>query len=184
MTPIDEVVSVETRLDDDRFRVSEELSVDSSTLAITNPPDPERLFRSLPGFSVSRPGGAGGVSEVFLRGAESNFTAVYVDGVRLNNPSNTRGGSFDFSSLGVFDIERIDVSAGAMSAVYGADAMAGVVFIQSAWAEPGSPGVFLEAGTVDDWRVSAQASFAIGDDTEWGVRASSIDGATKSPDRL
>ena len=173
---VDEVVTVETRLDDDRFRISDDLTVDSSDLVTMNPADSERLFRTLPGFSVNRPGGPGGVSEVFLRGAESNFTAVYVDGVRLNNPANTRGGSFDFSSLGIFDIERIDVSAGAMSAIYGADAIAGVVFIRSAWAEPGSPSVFLEAGTVDDWRVSAQASFTIGEDTEWGVRASSVDG--------
>ena len=176
---IDEVVTVETRLDDDRFRVGEELFVDASSLASISPGDSERLFRTLPGFSVNRPGGPGGVSEVFLRGAESNFTAVYVDGVRLNNPSNTRGGSFDYSSLGIFDIERIDISAGAMSAVYGADAMAGVVFIRSAWADPGAPSIFLEAGSVDDWRISAQASFSIGEDTEWGVRASSADGGNE-----
>jgi outer membrane cobalamin receptor len=176
---IDEVVTVETRLDDDRFRVGEELFVDASSLASISPGDSERLFRTLPGFSVNRPGGPGGVSEVFLRGAESNFTAVYVDGVRLNNPSNTRGGSFDYSSLGIFDIERIDISAGAMSAVYGADAMAGVVFIRSAWADPGAPSIFLEAGSVDDWRISTQASFSIGEDTEWGVRASSVDGGNE-----
>ena len=176
---IAEVVAVETRLDDDRFRVSEELSVGTSDLALVNSPDTEQLFRSIAGFSVSRPGGPGGVSEVFLRGAESNFTAVYVDGVRLNDPSNTRGGSFDYSSLSIFEIDRIDVSAGAMSAIYGADAMAGVVFVRSAWAEPGSPRVFMEAGSVDDWRVSGQTSIVMGDDTEWGIRASSSDGGNE-----
>jgi outer membrane cobalamin receptor len=178
-TPIEEIVTVETRLDEDRFGIGEEVSVSSADLAVTRPVDAENLFRALSGFSISRPGGPGGVSEVFLRGAESNFTAVYVDGVRLNDPANTRGGSFDFSSLGVFDIDRIDVSAGAMSAIYGADAMAGVVFIRSAWAEPGSPGVFLEAGSIDNWRIGGQASFTLSDDTEWGVRMSSSDGGNE-----
>ncbi len=178
-TPIEEVITVETRLDVDRFGIGEEVSVSAAELGMTRPVDAENLFRTLPGFSVSRPGGPGGVSEIFLRGAESNFTAVYVDGVRLNDVSNTRGGSFDFSSLGVFEIDRIDASAGAMSAVYGADAMAGVVFVRSAWAEPGSPNVFLEAGSVDNWRLGAQASFDISNDTEWGVRVSSVDGGNE-----
>ena len=178
-TPIEEIVTVETRLDVDRFAIGEEVSVGSADLSAIRPVDAENLFRTLSGFSVSRPGGPGGVSEVFLRGAESNFTAVYIDGVRLNDPSNTRGGSFDFSSLGVFDIDRVDVSAGAMSAIYGADAMAGVIFMRSAWAESGSPSVFLEAGSVDNWRVGAQASFDVGDDAEWGVRVSSIDGGNE-----
>lgn len=176
---LEEVVTVETRLAEDRFGIGEAISVSAADLDSLRPIDAENLFRTLPGFSISRPGGPGGVSEVFLRGAESNFTAVYVDGVRLNDPANTRGGSFDFSSLGVFDVDRIDISAGAMSAVYGADAMAGVVFIRSAWAEPGAPSLFLEAGSVDNWRIGAQASFAVGEDTEWGVRVSSIDGGNE-----
>ncbi len=178
-TPIEEVVAVETRLDADRFDIGEAVAVGVAYLSTVVPSDSEQLLQRLSGFSVSRPGGPGGVSEVFLRGAESNFTAVYVDGVRLNDPANTRGGSFDFASLGIFDVERIDVSAGAMSAIYGADAMAGVVFVRSAWAEPGMPKLFLEAGSVDSWRVGAQASFALGDDTEWGVRASSLDGGNE-----
>ncbi len=97
--PIDEVVTVETRLDVDRFDFGESVSVSSADLESIRPVDAENLFRLVSGFSVSRPGGPGGISEVFLRGAESNFTAVYVDGVRLNDPPNTRGGSFDFSSL-------------------------------------------------------------------------------------
>jgi len=58
-----------------------------------------------------------------------------VDGVRLNNPANTRGGSFDFSTLAVNEIERVDIAMGAMSAIYGSDAMAGVIRIESAWPE-------------------------------------------------
>ena len=173
---IEEIAVVETRLDDGMFAIGEGVSTGGAENLAARPVDTEQLFRSLPGFSVSRPGGAGGVSEIFLRGAESNFTVVYVDGIRLNNPSNTRGGSFDFSMLGAHGIDRVDSASGAMSAVYGADAMAGVVRIRSAWADPGSANLFLEAGSVNDWRAGAGASFELGDGLEWNVRASSLDG--------
>ena len=130
---IEEIVVAETRLAGDVFGVGESVAVDADGLSRTQPVDAEQLFQGLPGFSVSRPGGPGGVSEIFLRGAESNFTSVYVDGIRLNDSSNTRGGSFDFSTLGIYDVDSIDIASGAMSAVYGADAMAGVVRIRSAW---------------------------------------------------
>lgn len=175
-TGLEEIVVVETRLDDDMFSLGEGVSTDGTENLAARPVDTEQLFRSLPGFSVSRPGGAGGVSEIFLRGAESNFTVVYVDGIRLNNPSNTRGGSFDFSMLGAHGIDRVDSASGTMSAVYGADAMAGVIRIRSAWADPGSANLFVEAGSVGDWRAGAGASFELGNNLEWNVRASSLDG--------
>lgn len=176
---IEEIQVVETRLDDDIFRIVEAVQFDADDLADVRPVDAEQLFQGLAGFSVSRPGGPGGVSEVFLRGAESNFTAVFVDGIRLNNPSNTRGGSFDFSMLGVYDIDRVDVAAGAMSAIYGADAMAGAIRIKSYWPEPGSPNLFLEAGSVDDWRAGAGVTFDIGDNLDWSMRASAVDGGNE-----
>src|ERR671914_2448588 len=52
------------------------------------------LLRTAPGVSATQPGGPGGFSEVFLRGAESNFTVVLIDGVRVNDPSNARGGGY------------------------------------------------------------------------------------------
>ena len=173
---LEEIVVVETRLDDDRFAIGESVSTDGTENLARRPVDTEQLFQGLSGFSVSRPGGAGGVSEIFLRGAESNFTIVYVDGIRLNNPSNTRGGSFDFSMLGAHEIDRVDIASGTMSAVYGADAMAGVIHIRSAWPEPGSANAFLEAGSVHDWRAGAGVSFELGNGLEWNIRASSLDG--------
>ena len=175
-TDLEEIVVVETRLDDDRFAISESVSTDGTDYLTMRPADTEQLFQRLPGFSLSRPGGAGGVSEIFLRGAESNFTVVYVDGIRLNNPSNTRGGSFDFSMLSAHEIDRVDIASGTMSAVYGADAMAGVIQIRSAWPDPGSANVFLEAGSVRDWRVGAGISLELGNGLEWNIRGSSLDG--------
>jgi vitamin B12 transporter len=85
------------------------------------------LLRQTPGLSVSQPGGSGGFAEVFMNGAESNFTLVMVDGVKMNDPTNTRGGAFDFSSLGLDEIERIEIIRGPVSAVYGSEALAGVI---------------------------------------------------------
>ena len=175
-TDLEEIVVVETRLDDDRFVIGETVSTDGTDNLTMRPLDTEQLFQRLPGFSVSRPGGAGGISEIFLRGAESNFTVVYLDGIRLNNPSNTRGGSFDFSMLGAHEIDRVDVAPGTMSAVYGADAMAGIIDVRSAWPEPGLANVFLEAGSVRDWRAGAGVSFEMDNGLEWNIRASSLDG--------
>lgn len=173
---IEEIVLVETRLDDNVFAIGETISVEADEIDRVQAADAEQLLQRLPGFSVSRPGGPGGVSEVFLRGAESNFTAVYLDGVRLNDPTNTRGGSFDFSFLGSGGIERIDIATGATSAVYGADAMAGVIRIRSAWPQIGTSELAAEYGSTDDWRMGAATSIEVGQGTTLSLRGSSIDG--------
>lgn len=76
---------------------------------------------------VQAPGGRSGISSVFLRGADPNFTVVLFDGVPLNNPTNTRGGSVNVSELspGVFD--RAEIVTGSLSSLYGSGALAGVV---------------------------------------------------------
>ncbi len=139
------------------------------------PADAEQLLRELPGVSLFRPGGPGGVSEVFVRGGESNFTAVYVDGVRLNDTTNTRGGSFDFSSLPAFRVERLELAPGAMSAIYGSDTMAGVIRIETAWPDAGALLARAEAGSESDWRAAIGSTFALGDEVELGLISSFAD---------
>ena len=101
------------------------------------------------------------MSEIFLRGAESNFTAVFLDGIRMNDSSNTRGGAVDLSMLAAGELERLDIAMGAMSAIYGSDAMAGVIRMDSAYPDDGRATVYGEAGTVEDWRVGASASLPL-----------------------
>jgi len=87
------------------------------------------VLQTIPGLLIEEQGGPGGLTAVSIRGGESNFTLVLVDGVRVNDPTNTRGGSFDFSTLDVHSVARIEVIRGPQSAIYGSDALAGVIHI-------------------------------------------------------
>lgn len=75
------------------------------------------------GLVVVQNGSYGSVSSTFFRGAEADHVKVLLDGVEVNQA----GGSFDFSGLLLSDVERIEVARGPASALYGSDAMAGVI---------------------------------------------------------
>ena len=57
------------------------------------------LLRQVPGVHIDQAGARGGISSVYVRGSDPNFTVVLIDGVKVNDPTNSRGGSFDFSTL-------------------------------------------------------------------------------------
>jgi vitamin B12 transporter len=88
-------------------------------------------LRQVPGLSLAQTGSYGGATSLFIRGGESKFTKVLVDGV----PVNEAGGAFDFSSLSTDNLDRIEIVRGPASVLYGSDAMAGVVQL---FTRPGS----------------------------------------------
>jgi vitamin B12 transporter len=83
------------------------------------------VLRTIPGATVAQNGSVGSVNSLFLRGGESRYTKVLIDGVAVNSS----GGFFDFSHLTVDNIERIEIVRGPASVVHGADAIAGIVQI-------------------------------------------------------
>lgn len=96
----------------------------------------------VPGVQVVRTGSLGGTTSVFMRGGNSNFVKVLLDGVPLNEP----GGRFDFGSFTLQNIERIEVVRGPGSVLYGSDAVAGVIQLFTREGEPpGVPAVFSGA---------------------------------------
>jgi outer membrane receptor protein involved in Fe transport len=84
-------------------------------------------IRGIPGVEVNQAGRRGGVTGVFIRGGESKYNAVMVDGI----PMNEFGGNFDMASLPADGIERIEVTRGPESALYGPNALTGVIDIVS-----------------------------------------------------
>ncbi|MBI5193573.1 MAG: TonB-dependent receptor [Nitrospirae bacterium] len=102
------------------------------------------LLRDIPGIDVSRQGGAGKMTSVFIRGAKSEHTLVLIDGMRVNSPTT---GGFDFADITVNDIERIEIIRGPSSTLYGSDAIAGVIQIFTKKAKISSASASLEGGS-------------------------------------
>jgi vitamin B12 transporter len=99
------------------------------------------LLATVPGVHVARSGSAGKVTSLFVRGTESDHTLVLWNGVELNNPFF---GGFDWAFLPADDLARVEVVRGPFSALYGAEAVGGVVQLLS---KPGRGGaVSLEVG--------------------------------------
>ncbi|MCA3753813.1 MAG: TonB-dependent receptor [Phenylobacterium sp.] len=103
------------------------------------------LLASTPGVGISRNGGPGGVTAVRIRGAEAEQTLFVIDGVRLNDPS-VIGGAYDAANLLVGDISRIEVLRGVQSAVWGGQAIGGVVSLETRLP---SAGAFAAEGTAE-----------------------------------
>jgi len=82
-------------------------------------------LREVPGAALVQSGSYGAVTSLFLRGGESRYTKVLIDGVSVN----AAGGFFDFSHLTTDNIDRIEIVRGPASVLYGADAVSGIVQI-------------------------------------------------------
>lgn len=129
------------------------------------------LLTRTPGVTLSRNGGVGASTSLRIRGAESDQTVAVIDGVKLNDPSGT-GGGYNFGSLLVGDIARIEVLRGAQSTLWGSQAIGGVVNIVTA--EPTRPlqaSIDAEAGS----RGTTYLRGAVGGATEratWRLAAS------------
>jgi iron complex outermembrane receptor protein/vitamin B12 transporter len=99
--------------------------IDEDTIEAINKLDVLEALRLVPAAQIVQVGQRGGETSLFLRGGESNFTKVLIDGI----PVNDLGGGFDFSDLTLASVERIEVLRQTNSVIYGSDALTGVVNI-------------------------------------------------------
>ncbi|CAA6603121.1 TonB-dependent receptor plug [Rhodospirillaceae bacterium LM-1] len=102
--------------------------IDSQKIEAKQTSKVEELLKATPGVSVVRFGGAGGSSQINLRGTNSNHTTVLIDGQRANfqDPSSY---TFDFDWMQTDNIERIEILRGPSAGQWGADTIGGVVNI-------------------------------------------------------
>jgi vitamin B12 transporter len=118
------------------------------------------LLLFAPGISVGRTGAVGGTASIFLDGGNSNFTKVLVDGTPVNPP----GGAVDFSNLTLDNIDKIEIVRGAESAIYGTDAVSGVIQLFSHRGTTRIPefDFFGEGGSFSSARGGGQISGLLG----------------------
>lgn len=131
-----------------------------------NEPYAMDLLRYLPGVTFNQTGPPGGVASLFLRGADSDFNLVQIDGV----PVNWMGGSFDFANIPSEAVDHIEMVRGSESAVYGPYANSGAINFVTR--QPGAApqlDLLAEGGTYQEHRFGITGSATI---AGFGVLAS------------
>jgi vitamin B12 transporter len=121
-------------------------------IELSQAPDLLALLGRQAGIDVARTGGPGQASTVFLRGGNSTHALVLVDGVRVNPATQ---GAPDFAHLPLAQIERIEIVRGPRAALWGSDAIGGV--IQVFTRDPSQP--FAEGHAGSYGRVGASAAY-------------------------
>ena len=106
-------------------------TLENAQLETMRPTAADDAVRYLPGAVVNTAGQRGGLSSLFVRGGDSTYNKVIVDGVTINEP----GGTFDFGTLPLTEANRMEFLRGAQSTLYGSDAMTSVVQV---WTRAGS----------------------------------------------
>ena len=105
--------------------------LNATELKLLNPVAAPDALRYIPGAIVSPSGQEGAITSLFVRGGDSDYNKVLIDGVPVNDP----GGYFDFGPVPMNNITHVEVERGPESTVYGTDAMTSVVQL---WSPTGS----------------------------------------------
>jgi vitamin B12 transporter len=158
---LNEVVITATRTEQPLTDIVADVSiVDRETIDTAGATGLVDLLARLPGVEITRNGGVGNSSNVFMRGAEGRFTAVYIDGVRVDSQST--GGAV-WEQIPLSQIDRIEVLRGPAAAVYGSDAMGGVIQLFNKKGEgPAAPYVGVGLGSHNLRKIEAGVSGAAG----------------------
>lgn len=185
--PLKEVVVTATRVAQPLTDVVADVSlIDREAIERSGATGLADVLARVPGIEISRNGGIGGTTSVFLRGADTRFTAVYLDGVRIDSQST---GGAPWEAIPLAQIDRIEVLRGPAGAIYGSDAIAGVVQIFTRKGE-GAFTPYLGLGLGSDRTAKLDAGFSgaqQGFDYSFGLTRETSKGfnakAASNPDR-
>ena len=142
-------------------------------------------LRSVPGLHIVESGARGTLTSVFTRGANSNQTLVMVNGLAVNDPSSP-GGAANLASIPLDNVERIEVVRGPQSALYGSQAIGGVINIitKRGGGEPRSM-LRVEGGTLGTLNTYASTGGGFGEtDYFLSLGREATDGNDITPSRL
>jgi vitamin B12 transporter len=140
--------------------VSDVSIIDRDTIEASGAVGVADVLARVPGVEIMRNGSQGEVTSVYLRGADTRFTAVYLDGVRLD--SQATGGAV-WEQIPLAQIDRIEVVRGPAAAVYGSDAVGGVIQLFTKKGE-GAPAPYVSVGIGSQGTRTAQAGVSGGTD--------------------
>ena len=113
------------------------------------------VLRGLPGVEINQSGGRGTVTSAFVRGGNSNYNLVLIDGIQLND----FGGGFDLAPLPAEGVEQVEVIRGPESALYGSNAVADVINIETVHGDGPPHFSFVgEGGSLYTWRVGTSGA--------------------------
>src|SRR6202008_4725580 len=118
------------------------------------------LLYTQPGIAIARTGPIGGLTTLFLDGGNSNYTKVFIDGTPANEP----GGNFNYVSLSLDNVDKVEVVHGAESTLYGSDAMSGAIQLFSHRGSTRIPAfqLYADGGDLSSGRGGGQLSGLLG----------------------
>ena len=142
-------------------------------------------LNAVPGMHVVQSGGRGTMASAFMRGGNSNQTLVLLNGQPIGDPS-TPSGAFNFANIMLENVARIEIVRGPQSALYGSQAMSGVINIitKTGAGQPTST-VSIEAGTLGTLNTTATSGGSFGaTDYFLSLSRQATDGNDITPARL
>lgn len=144
---LDPVVVTATRVAQASTRVLADVTViDADVIARSGAVSLADLLVHVPGLEIVRNGGPAATTSLFLRGANTNHTVLMLDGIRLDTQSGSGGAAFQ--AIALQHIERIEILRGPAAAVYGSDAIAGVIQVFTRQGQGGlQPSVSVGTGS-------------------------------------
>ncbi|QBE63129.1 TonB-dependent receptor domain-containing protein [Pseudoduganella lutea] len=158
-TAIDSIIVTATRTPQLASEViSDTVTITAEQIANSGAGSITELLQRQRGLEVTRNGGPGAASNVFIRGANGNQSVVLVDGIRIASAST---GSASWNGIPLSAIDRIEIVYGPLSTLYGADAIGGVIQLFTKKGE-GAPSISASVGGGSDKMFAADASVSGG----------------------
>ena len=160
--PPPEIVVTASRLPEEQSKSAASVTIiDATQIERLGEPQVAAILRLIPSVAVATSGPAGSLTEVRIRGAEANHTLLFIDGIRANDPA--AGNTPRFELLNADLASRIEVVRGPQSALWGSEAIGGVVAVNGEAPGSGGTQAFVEGGSRSTWRGAARTELGDAD---------------------